>query len=131
VVIFPEGGNFSERRRSRAIARLRGLGHADEAAKAERMHNLMAPRPGGTLAAMAAAPDADVLLVAHEGLEDLSSIADLWRGLPMDDVVEVAWWHVPSDELPRATPVDDQVDWLFDWWGRLDAWVAEQRAAGT
>ena len=129
-MIFPEGGNFSERRRSRAIARLRGLGHADEAAKAERMHNLMAPRPGGTLAAMAAAPDADVLLVAHEGLEDLSSIADLWRGLPMDDVVEVAWWHVPSDELPRDEPVDDQVDWLFDWWGRLDAWVAEQRSAG-
>jgi hypothetical protein len=47
----------------------------------------------------------------------------------MDDVVEVAWWHVPSDELPRGKPVDDQVDWLFDWWGRLDVWVAEQRPA--
>jgi hypothetical protein len=47
----------------------------------------------------------------------------------MDDVVEVAWWHVPSDELPRDKPVDDQVDWLFDWWGRLDAWVATQRPA--
>jgi hypothetical protein len=128
-VIFPEGGNFSERRRSRAIERLRGLGHADEAAKAERMRNLMAPKPGGTLAAIVAAPDADVLLVAHEGLEDLSSIADLWRGLPMDDVVEVKWWHVAADELPRDRPVDDQVDWLFDWWGRLDSWVAEQRAA--
>jgi hypothetical protein len=92
------------------------------------MRNLMAPRPGGTLAAMAAAPEADVLLVAHEGLEDLSSVADLWRGLPMDDVVEVAWWQVPSDELPRDRSVDAQVDWLFDWWGRLDAWVAEQRA---
>ena len=101
VVIFPEGGNFSEGRRSRAIERLRGLGHADEAAKAEAMRNLMAPRPGGTLAAIAAAPDADVLLVAHEGLEDLDSVADLWRGLPMDDVVEVKWWLVESDELPR------------------------------
>jgi 1-acyl-sn-glycerol-3-phosphate acyltransferase len=127
VVIFPEGGNFSERRRSRAIERLRGLGHADEAAKAERMHNLMAPKPGGTLAAMAAAREADVLLVAHEGLEDLSSLADLWRGLPMDDVVEVRWWHVPSADLPRDEPVDTQVDWLFDWWTRLDAWIAGRR----
>jgi hypothetical protein len=59
---------------------LRGLGHADEAAKAERMHNLMAPRPAARSPRMAAAPDADVLLVAHEGLEDLSSVADLWRG---------------------------------------------------
>jgi 1-acyl-sn-glycerol-3-phosphate acyltransferase len=128
VVIFPEGGNFSQRRRSRAIERLRGLGHADEAAKAERMRNLMAPKPGGTLAAMAAAPDADVLLVAHEGLEDLSSVADLWRGLPMDDVVEVRWWHVPSEDLPRAASVDAQVDWLFAWWARLDAWISTQRA---
>ena len=29
VIIFPEGGNFTEHRRSRAIERLRGLGHAD------------------------------------------------------------------------------------------------------
>ncbi len=128
VVIFPEGGNFTKQRRSRAIARLHRLGHADEAVKAERMRNLMAPRPGGTLAAMAAAPGADVLLVAHEGLEDLSSVADLWRGLPMDDVVEVKWWNVPADELPRDEPVDAQVDWLFDWWSRLDAWVADRRA---
>lgn len=129
VVIFPEGGNFTERRRSTAIERLRGLGHADEAAKAERMLNLMAPKPGGTLAAMAAAPAADVLLVAHEGLEDLSSVGDIWSGLPMDDVVEARWWHVRSADLPRDRDVDGQVDWLFDWWGVLDTWVAAQRAA--
>ncbi|HEY6747048.1 MAG TPA: acyltransferase, partial [Mycobacteriales bacterium] len=130
VIIFPEGGNFSERRRSRAIERLRGLGHADEAAKAESMHHLMAPKPGGTLAAMAAAPDADVLLVAHEGLEDLSSLADLWRGLPMDDVVEVKWWLVESDELPCDRDLDGQVDWLFDWWSHLDTWIATHRPPG-
>ena len=101
VVIFPEGGNFSERRRVRAIERLRSLGHDDEAAKAERMRHLMAPKPGGTLAAMAAAPDADVLLVAHEGLEDLSSLGDLWSGLPMDDVVDVA---LVAGAVRRAAP---------------------------
>ena len=129
VVIFPEGGNFSESRRLRAIERLRRLGHADEAAKAERMRNVLAPKPGGTLAAMAAAPTADVVLVAHEGLEDLSTLADLWRGLPMDDVVEARWWHLPSAELPRGRDVDSQVDWLFDWWGLLDGWIAERRVA--
>ena len=127
VVIFPEGGNFTERRRLRAIERLRRLGHADEADKAQQMQHLMAPKPGGTLAAMAASPDADVLFVAHEGLEDLSTVADLLTRLPMDDVVEVRWWHVPSAELPRDLDLDGQVEWLFDWWGRLDAWVAERR----
>jgi 1-acyl-sn-glycerol-3-phosphate acyltransferase len=128
VVIFPEGGNFSERRRLRAIERLRRLGHHDEAEKAERWRNVLAPKPGGTLAALAAAPDADVLFVAHEGLEDLSTLADLWRGLPMDDVVEAHWWRVPADEAPRAAELDDQVDWLFGWWGTLDAWIAARRA---
>lgn len=128
VVIFPEGGNFSERRRLRAIERLRTLGHADEADLAESWRNVLAPRPGGTLAALAAAPDADVLFVAHEGLEDLSSLADLWRGLPMDDVVEAQWWTVPAAEAPRTAPVDAQVDWLFTWWGRLDAWITTRRA---
>lgn len=127
VVIFPEGGNFSERRRLRAIERLRSLGHADEAARAESWRNVLAPRPGGTLAALAAAPDADVLFVAHEGLEDLSTLGDLWRGLPMDDVVEAHWWRVPSAEAPRTAPVDDQVDWLFTWWGTLDSWIATRR----
>ena len=78
---------------------------------------------------VAAAPDADVLLVAHEGLEDLSTLGDLWTRLPMDDVVEAHWWHVPSAELPRDRDVDAQVDWLFDWWGRLDDWVADRRLA--
>ncbi len=129
VVIFPEGGNFTETRRTRAIARLRRMGHEDEAAKAERMRYVLAPRPGGTLAAMAAAPTADVVLVAHEGLEDLSTVGDLWRGLPMDDVVEARWWLVPSAELPRSLDIDAQVDWLFAWWARLDGWIAERRAA--
>jgi 1-acyl-sn-glycerol-3-phosphate acyltransferase len=129
VVIFPEGGNFTERRRVRAIERLRRLGHEDEAAKAEQMRHLMAPKPGGTLAALGAAPTADVLLVAHEGLEDLSTLGDLWTKLPMDDVVDVRWWHVPSAELPRDRDVDAQVDWLFDWWTRMDQWVAERRVA--
>ena len=129
VVIFPEGGNFSERRRVRAIERLRRLGHEDEAAKAEQMRHLMAPKPGGTLAALGAAPTADVLLVAHEGLEDLSTLGDLWTKLPMDDVVDVRWWYVPSAELPRDRDVDAQVDWLFDWWTRMDRWVAERRVA--
>jgi 1-acyl-sn-glycerol-3-phosphate acyltransferase len=127
VVIFPEGGNFSERRRLRAIERLRSLGHADEADLAEGWRNVLAPKPGGTLAALAAAPDADVLFVAHEGLEDLSTLGDLWRGLPMDDVVEAHWWRVPAADAPRDAPVDDQVDWLFTWWGELDTWITTRR----
>src|SRR5689334_8665402 len=45
-VIFPEGGNFTEKRRDKAIARLRRLGLERMARRAERMTNVLAPRPG-------------------------------------------------------------------------------------
>ena len=59
-VIFPEGGNFTPARRDRAIARLRKLGLEKMAVRAEEMTHVLAPRPGGVLAALDGAPDADV-----------------------------------------------------------------------
>jgi len=55
-VIFPEGGNFTPKRRARAIARLRRLGMERMARRAERMKHVLAPKPGGLLAALEAAP---------------------------------------------------------------------------
>ena len=73
-VIFPEGGNFTAARREKAIARLRKLGLERMAARAEDMTHVLAPRPGGVLAALDAAPDADVLMVAHTGLDHLVTV---------------------------------------------------------
>jgi 1-acyl-sn-glycerol-3-phosphate acyltransferase len=122
LVIFPEGGNFTRRRRLRAIERLRRKGHEDEAEKAEAMTHLLAPRPGGTFAAVDAAPDADVVFVAHTGLEQLSSVSDIWRGIPMDSDVQACWWRVPAADVPEKS--EAQVDWLFAWWGRMDEWIS-------
>ena len=85
-VIFPEGGNFTPERRRRGIDRLRRLGLERMARRAEQMTHVLAPRPGGLLAALDAAPDADVVLVAHTGLDHLLTVRDLWRELPMDKV---------------------------------------------
>ena len=121
LLIFPEGGNFTEVRRLRAIDRLRGKGLHDEAARAARMRYVLPPRPAGVAAALAAAPHADVVLVAHTGLEHLSTAADLWDGLPMDSVVRMRWWFVPAAEVPREATA--QQDWLYERWAEIDAWV--------
>ena len=126
-VIFPEGGNFSERRRARAIARLQERGRLDDAEKAERMRHVLAPRPGGVLAALDNAPGADVVWVAHSGLEHLISVADIWRELPMDSVVKMRWWQVTHEDVPDGE--QERIDWLYDWWARIDAWIGEQRAS--
>ena len=81
-VIFPEGGNFTPQRRQRGIDRLRKLGMEKMARRAEAMTNVLAPRPGGFIAALDAAPDADVVLVAHTGLDHMLTVGDVWRELP-------------------------------------------------
>jgi 1-acyl-sn-glycerol-3-phosphate acyltransferase len=124
-VIFPEGGNFTPERRRRGIERLRRLGRERMARRAERMTHVLAPRPGGLLAALGAAPEADVVLVAHTGLDHVLSVRDVWRELPMDKVIVMRWWRVPRGEIPAER--EAQIEWLFGWWERIDAWVADNR----
>jgi 1-acyl-sn-glycerol-3-phosphate acyltransferase len=125
-VIFPEGGNFTARRRARAITRLREKGLLAEADKAEQLRHVLAPRPGGVVAALAAGDGADVVWLAHSGLDHLISVGDVWRALPMDTVVRMRWWHVSARDVPEDRRA--QVDWLYSWWARIDDWVGEQRA---
>lgn len=124
-VIFPEGGNFTPRRRRRAIDRLRRQGREDMAQRAEELQHVLAPRPGGALAALDAAPDTDVLLVAHTGLDHVLTLKDAWRELPMDKELLMAWWRVPREDVPIDR--DARIEWLYDWWRHIDAWVDEHR----
>ena len=123
LVIFPEGGNFTERRRQRGIDRLRRLGLTRMAARAEAMRHVLSPRPGGVAAALAAAPEADVVWVAHTGVDHLVTVTDVWRELPMDKVITMRWWRVPAAEVPRGR--EERIEWLFGWWERIDAWIAD------
>ena len=125
LIIFPEGGNFTERRRLHAIERLRHKGHHDEADKATLMRNVLPPRPGGALAAIAATPIADIMFVAHTGLDHLDSLVDIWRGIPMDKTLKVRWWIVPEEELPDGE--EERIDWLFEHWASVDKWVEENK----
>ncbi|MFC8847469.1 MULTISPECIES: 1-acyl-sn-glycerol-3-phosphate acyltransferase [unclassified Micromonospora] len=127
-VIFPEGGNFTPRRRLRAIARLRSLGLERMALRAERMRHVLAPQPGGLLAALDAAPDAGVIFVAHTGLDRMLTVADVWRELPMDKRIIMRFWSVPPEEIPVGR--QERIDWLFDWWARIDEWIAAHHDGG-
>ena len=125
-VIFPEGGNFTEQRRTRAIEKLDEMGRPGLAERAREMQHVLPPKPGGTLAAIEAAPAADVLFVGHVGLEGLSSVRDVWRGIPMDAAVVARYWMTPADEVPSP---EDRERWLYDRWQALDAWIDRERHA--
>jgi 1-acyl-sn-glycerol-3-phosphate acyltransferase len=127
LLIFPEGANFTPQRRTRAIQRLRDRGLRSAVRRAEAMRRVLPPRPGGVVAALTAAPHADVVFVAHTGLEHLSSVRDLWRGLPMDKTLHLRWWFVPAAEVPRDEA--QLTDWLYRWWGTIDEWITATSAA--
>jgi len=126
LLLFPEGGNWTPQRWRRGIARLRRGGHADLAKRAAAMPNLLPPRTGGAFAAIDACPSADVIFVAHTGLDKLVSVRDVWQSLRTDVTVHARWWRVPPAEVPRGVDHETQVAWLFDWWERLDEWITEE-----
>lgn len=127
LLVFPEGGNFTPSRRKRAIRRLVRLRRHREAVRAARMTNVMPPRPGGALAAIAAAPHADVVFVAHSGLDEMDSVADVWRLIPLTDVVRAHWWRIPAEEVPADR--ESQLDWLYTQWEQVDAWIGAHHTA--
>jgi 1-acyl-sn-glycerol-3-phosphate acyltransferase len=126
LLIFPEGANFTEARRRRGIERLESEGEHDRAARARELSRLLPPRPAGTFAAIDAAPHADIVFVAHTGLEHLSTLRDLWRGLPMDADVRARLWTVPHEDVPVDPGA--RLDWLNDWWERIDTWIEQAPA---
>lgn len=127
LLIFPEGGNFTPRRRERAIARLRGRGHTTYAERAEQMRHVLPPRPGGVLAAVDAAPHADLVFVAHTGLEHITGARDAWRVLHDHKSLHLRWWFVPAAQVPDGW--DPRIAWLFERWADIDTWIAEREDA--
>jgi 1-acyl-sn-glycerol-3-phosphate acyltransferase len=123
LVLFPEGRNFTPRRRLSSIARLEERGDHAAAEFAREMRHVLMPRSGGASAAVAAARGAEIVFVAHTGLEDLSSFVDLWRGTPMDASIRVKLWRVNAQEIP--TDDEEAARWLLRWWTRIDAWILE------
>jgi len=125
-VLFPEGGNFTPARHARAIEKLEDIGRPGLADQARQMQNVLPPKPTGALTAIAAAPSADIVFVGHVGLEELSTMKDLWRGIPMDANVISRLWYVTADELP---PEPEREQWLYDHWMLMDQWIDGQRQA--
>ncbi|MCK9794950.1 1-acyl-sn-glycerol-3-phosphate acyltransferase [Isoptericola sp. 4D.3] len=127
LVLFPEGGNVTPRRRLGRIATLRARGKDALADRAERMPHVMVPHAGGFLSALdAVADDAAVLIVAHTGLERLVTVKDVWRELPMDKTIVLGGRLTPVAHLPADA--EGRELWLFDQWERVDAWITERDA---
>ena len=127
LVIFPEGGNFTPGRRRRAIDGLQRDGRRHRARQAARLGHVLPPRPSGTLSAIDAAPQADLAIVAHTGLDHLDSAAAVWKGIPAP---APAAGHLVADPgRRRPSGRDARTEWLNAQWARVDDWIAGYAAS--
>jgi 1-acyl-sn-glycerol-3-phosphate acyltransferase len=128
ILLFPEGGNWTPGRHSRAIARLLHAGRRQAATDAAENRNVLPPQPTGMLACMSGRRDLTVAVVAHTGLEDLVSPAHIWRALPVTkSPMIVRWWFQPARSLPSTE--DGRREWLRLQWALVDSWIDARKAA--
>lgn len=122
ILIYPEGTRYSEDKRVRYTEQLarRGGPVSDLAASYRRV---LPPRPGGTLALLDAT-DADVVILAHSGLEGLATARDIWSGGMVGSTIRVALWRIPRSAVPEGRKA--QLAWLYEVWSKVDDWIVAQ-----
>ncbi len=125
VVIYPEGALFSPERRTRVIARLSGV-DPGAAKKAAALRHVLAPRSGGFQAALAAVPDADVVVCSHSGLDSANSYRAFISGALVGARVRVHFRRVARRSIP-SDPAG-QAEWLWQAWADIDRWIAMEEA---
>lgn len=126
AIIFPEGRLFQAALAQRFLAKLAVTDPLREARLAGLRH-VLPPRPGGVAALLAAAPDADVVVMAHVGLDEYASFSELARQVPLRTPVLVTAWRIARADIPGDGP--EQTQWLDQQWIRMDAWVHERIVA--
>jgi 1-acyl-sn-glycerol-3-phosphate acyltransferase len=119
VLIYPEGTRYTESKRVKYVAGItwRGGTGSDIVGGYRRV---LPPRPGGTLALLEAS-QADVVVLAHRGLEGFASVADTWDGGLVGSTVYVRFWRIPRSRIPADR--DERVKWLYRTWADVDRWI--------
>jgi 1-acyl-sn-glycerol-3-phosphate acyltransferase len=128
ALIFPEGGLFRPERLERALARLART-DADRLERVRGLRHLLPVRPGGSLAMLEAAPEADLAFVGHVGFERLTDPATLWRSVPVREPVRACVWRVPRGSVPSER--HELAAWLDTQWQQVDDWIEMQTAVAT
>jgi 1-acyl-sn-glycerol-3-phosphate acyltransferase len=124
LLLFPEGRNWTIGRRARAIQRLHAERKHSAAKAAALMEHVLPPRPAGVFACLDARPDLAVVVVAHTGLDTLTTVARTWNAIPFQQAMIVRWWPTPT---PPSEP-EARLAWLTTEWAVVDEWIDARKA---
>jgi len=129
LVIYPEGGNYTPKRREARIKSERTRGRQDRAELAESLKHTLLPKTGGVLAAIEGAPKATITFLGHAGLDDIHGLRTMWETMPLRRTVVAKGWNV--ELLETVTERQARSQWLMEQWKRVDDWIDETLRSGA
>jgi len=124
VVVFPEGTRFTPARRNLLMARAWESNNPRTLELASRLRHTLPPLTAGTLALLRENTGADVLFVAHTGLEGAGGFPDFIRGGLVGAVIRVKMWRVPYADIPHDD--DGRTAFLAEHWQHVDDFAANR-----
>lgn len=124
VLIYPEGTRATPARREKGIQRI-ALNDPERSERMRALRHCLPPRLGGPLALMEAAPDADVVLMAHAGLDGFKGASSALDGSLIGRRIIVRLARVPRSAIPAG----GEAGWIDGVWLEMDAWVDAALAA--
>jgi 1-acyl-sn-glycerol-3-phosphate acyltransferase len=127
LLIYPEGTRWTSEKLARA-KEIIAERQPQLAPLAARLRNVLPPRLGGTLELLRSAPDADVVIFGHVGLDGFEYVSDIWAGGLVGSTVRLKFWRFPAAEVPSDR--DELIVWLYDRWQELDDWIGEAGRGG-
>jgi 1-acyl-sn-glycerol-3-phosphate acyltransferase len=120
ALIYPEGTRFTPHKRATRLAEISAQ-NPSLLEKARSLRHVLPPHLGGSLALLARAEGASVVFCAHVGLDGVVTFGDFTGGVLLDRHVRVAFFRVPSEEVPEGESA--RIEWLYDQWMRVDEWI--------
>ena len=127
VVMYPEGTRFSEAKRERLLEKFQD--DEEMLRISTELENTLPPLREGGVKLLESTPDADVVFIAHRGVDDAAAMSDLITGGLTKAHVEIKMWRVPAASVPRTK--EDVRKFFVDHWKKIDKFVGETKAEKT
>ena len=129
IVFFPEGTRFTQSKRKRILEGLKNSDKVEAYNQGQALKNVLPPRRSGVLALLEANPGADVVFVAHCGLETVHNLKELRTGSLVGRTIQIHFWRVPYQDIP--TNEDERMQWIWKNWAAIDKWIVKASSQQT
>jgi 1-acyl-sn-glycerol-3-phosphate acyltransferase len=122
TLIYPEGTRFSARKLASIQEKLRGTPDGEWA---QQLHCVLPPKLGGINALLNAAPQCDLVFMAHYGLELASHWSSIWQGALLGKTISIKFWRISAAHIPKEQELRKQ--WMQQQWLSLDEWLLSKQ----